>query len=210
MMAYLDWWKGLNDAGYYTYTGLQRDWDGTSNAYLAEEVAMLVYSSSDTTFFDENATFTNQASFMPANEAVDYVGNLIGGGTIWMLDGMDATTEDGALAFMNFFSNPDNAAEWHQITGYIPITTTGEQVLADEGWYDESPNSKVASDELAAAANTPASLGALVGNFVGIRDIITLAIEDILVNDKDIAEVMALANAEANKSLGEYEALYGG
>ena len=210
MMAYLDWWKGLNDAGYYTYTGLQRDWDGTSNAYLAEEVAMLVYSSSDTTFFDTNATFTNQASFMPSNEAVDYVGNLIGGATIWMLDGMDATTEDGALAFTNFFSNPENAAAWHQLTGYIPITTSGEDVLAAEGWYDESPNSKVASEQLAAAANTPASLGALLGNFVGIRDIITLAIEDILVNDVDIATRMATANAEANKSLSEYELLQGG
>jgi sn-glycerol 3-phosphate transport system substrate-binding protein len=210
MMAYLEWWKGLDDVGYYTYTGLQRDWDGTSNAYLAEEVAMLVYSSSDTTFFDTNATFTNEASFMPRNEAVDYVGNLIGGATIWMLDGMDTKTEDGALAFMNFFSNPGNAAAWHQLTGYIPITTSGEDVLAAEGWYDESPNSRVASEQLAVAENTPASLGALLGNFVGIRDIITLAIEDILVNDVDIATRLATANAEANKSLSEYESLQGG
>ena len=79
-----------------------------------------------------------------------------------------------------------------------------------EGWYDESPNSKVASDQLAAAQNTPASLGALLGNFVGIRDVITLAIEDILVNDLDVATRMAAANEEANKSLSEYELLFGG
>ncbi len=210
MLNYLEWWKGLSDSGYYTYTGLQRDWDGTSNAYLAGEVAMLVYSSSDTTFFDENATFENQASFMPANENVDYVGNLIGGATIWMLDGMDTATEDGALAFMNFFSNPENAAAWHQLTGYVPITDDAVALLDSEGWYTESPNSKVASDQLAAAQNTPASLGALLGNFVGIRDIITLAIEDILVNDLDVATRMAQANEEANKSLTEYEQLFGG
>jgi len=210
MMNYLNWWKSLDDKGYYTYTGLQRDWDGTSNAYLAGEVAMLVYSSSDTTFFDENADFTNVASFMPRNGDVDYVGNLIGGATIWMLDGMDQTTEDGALAFLNFFSNPENAAAWHQLTGYIPITQDAVDLLQSEGWYDESPNSKVASDQLAAAANTPASLGALLGNFVGIRDIITIAIEDILVNDVDVATRMAQANEEANKSLTEYEQLYGG
>lgn len=209
MLAYLDWWKGLSDSGYYTYTGLQRDWDGTSNAYLAGEVAMLIYSSSDTTFFDENATFENKASFMPANENVDYVGNLIGGATIWMLDGMETATEDGALAFMNFFSNPANAAAWHQLTGYVPITEDAVALLETEGWYAESPNSKVASDQLAAAANTPASLGALLGNFVGIRDIITLAIEDILVNDLDVATRMAQANEEANKSLTEYEQLFG-
>ncbi len=210
MLDYVNWWKGLSDSGYYIYTGLQRDWDGTSNAYLAGEVAMLIYSSSDTTFFDENSEFTNLASFMPYNEDVDYVGNLIGGATIWMLNGLDADAEEGALAFLNFFSNPENAAAWHKLTGYVPITEAAVALLEDEGFYAESPNSKVASDQLAAAENTPASLGALLGNFVGIRDVITIAIEDILVNDLDVAERMAEANEEANKSLSEYEALYGG
>ena len=82
-------------------------------------------------------------------------------------------------------------------------------LLEAEGWYAESPNSKVASDQLAAAENTPASLGALLGNFVGIRDVITIAIEDILVNDLDVATRLAQANEEANKSLTEYEQLYG-
>jgi len=213
VIDYVSWWKDLSDAGHYTYTGVQRDWGGTSNAFIAQDVAMLVYSSSDTTFFDEEAAgagFAVQASFQPRNEAVDYVGNLIGGATIWMLDGMDQTTEDGALAFMNFFSNAENAAQWHQLTGYEAITKDSITYLEGEGWYEESPNSKVASDQLAAAKNTPASLGALLGNFVGIRDVITLAIEDILVNDLDVATRMAQANEEANKSLAEYESLFGG
>lgn len=163
-------------SGYYTYTGLQRDWDGTSNVFLARDVAMLIYSSSDTTFSDQNTEFTVQASFMPRNENVEYVGNLIGGATLWMLAGMDPATEDGALAFMNFLSNPANDAEWHQLTGYVPITKSAVSLLGTQGWYDESPNSRVASDQLAALKNTPASLGALLPTFVGIRDIIALAI----------------------------------
>ena len=212
MINFITWWKGLQDDGYYTYTGLQRDWDGTANAFYAGDVAMLIYSSSDTTAITNTGTesgFEVEASFMPRNGDVDYVGNLIGGATIWMLDGMDTVTEDGALAFMNFFSNPENAAEWHQLTGYEAITKDSIDLLVTEGWYDESPNSKVASDQLAAAENTPASLGALLGNFVGIRDIITLAIEDILVNDLDVATRMATANEEANKSLTEYELIFG-
>ncbi len=211
MIDFISWWKGLQDDGYYTYTGLQRDWDGTANAFYAEDVAMLIYSSSDTTAITNTGTesgFEVEASFMPRNGDVDYVGNLIGGATIWMLNGMDTVTEDGALAFMNFFSNPENAAEWHQLTGYEAITKDSIDLLVTEGWYDESPNSKVASDQLAAAQNTPASLGALLGNFVGIRDIVTIAIEDILVNDLDVATRMATANEEANKSLTEYEQLF--
>ena len=213
MVDYISWWKDLQDAGYYTYTGLQRDWDGTANAFIAGEVAMLVYSSSDTTFLTDEGTsagFDVSASYMPRNGDTEYVGNLIGGATLWMLDGMETTEEDGALAFMNFFSNPANAAAWHQLTGYIPITQDAVDLLVSEGWYEESPNSKVASDQLSDAADTPASLGALLGNFVAIRDVITIAIEDILVNDLDVATRLATANEEANKSLTEYESLFGG
>jgi sn-glycerol 3-phosphate transport system substrate-binding protein len=212
MIDYVSWWKDLADKGYYTYTGQQRDWGGVDSAYLAGELAMMVDSSSDTVIHTNEAVdlgFELQASFMPRNENVPYVGNLIGGATIWMVDGMDTATEDGALAFMNFFSNPKNAAAWHQLTGYVPITEDAVNLLNEQGWYDEAPNAKVASDQLAAAANTPASLGALIGNFVGIRDILTLAIEDILVNDVDVATRLAQANEEANKSLSEYEALFG-
>ncbi len=213
MVDYIGWWKDMADKGHYVYTGAQRDWDGTANAFYAQEVAMLIYSSSDATLLTEggaDAGFGVEASFMPHNGDVDYVGNLIGGATIWMLDGMDDVTQDGALAFLNFFSNAANAAEWHQITGYIPITQDAVDLLETEGWYAESPNSLVASDQLAAAENTPASLGALLGNFVAIRDVITLAIEDILVNDLDVAERMGAANEEANKILTEYETLFGG
>jgi sn-glycerol 3-phosphate transport system substrate-binding protein len=212
MIDYVTWWKDLADKGYYTYTGQQRDWGGVDSAYLAGELAMMVDSSSDTVIHTEEAKdlgFELLASFMPRNENVPYVGNLIGGATIWMLDGMDTTKEDGALAFMNFFSNPANAAAWHQLTGYVPITEAAVDLLNAEGWYEAEPNAKVASDQLAAAANTPASLGALIGNFVGIRDILTIAIEDILVNDLDVATRLGQANEEANKSLSEYESLFG-
>ena len=43
MLNYINWWKGLSDSGYYTYTGLQRDWDGTSNAYLCGEGAFAAF-----------------------------------------------------------------------------------------------------------------------------------------------------------------------
>ncbi len=213
MLAYLEWWKGLSDAGHYLYTGVQRDWDGTTAALYAEDVAMLIYSSSDTTAINATGTesgFEVATSFMPRNGDVDYVGNLIGGATIWMLDGMDEVTEDGALAFLNFFSNPENAAEWHMLTGYEAITKDSIDLLVSEGFYDENPNNKVESDQLAAAADTPAAAGALLGNFVGIRDVITIAIEDILVNDLDVATRMADAQVEAQKSLDEYELLFGG
>ncbi|RLE21886.1 MAG: hypothetical protein DRJ50_08535, partial [Actinobacteria bacterium] len=209
---YVQWWSDLNQSGDYVYTGIQRDWDGTSAAFQAQNVAMLVYSSSDTTALTDSGTengFDVRSSFMPYNQDVDYAGNLIGGATLWMTNGLDDTAQDGALAFMNFFSNPENAAAWHQLTGYIPITNEAVALLDSEGWYAESPNSAVASEQLDAAADTPAATGALAGNFVAIRDVVTAAIEDILVNNVDVAERMASAQAEAQTLLDDYNELYG-
>jgi sn-glycerol 3-phosphate transport system substrate-binding protein len=210
---YVQWWSDLEDSGNYVYTGVQRDWDGTSAAFQAQNVAMLVYSSSDTTALTDAGTengFPVVSSFMPYNQDVEYAGNLIGGATLWMTSGLPETEQDGALAFMNFFSNPANAAAWHQLTGYVPITNEAVSLLDSEGWYEESPNSAVASDQLDAAADTPAATGALVGNFVAIRDVITAAIEDILVNDVDVADRMESAQADAQQLLDDYNELFGG
>lgn len=210
---YVQWWSDLESAGHYVYTGTQRDWDGTSAAFQAQNVAMLIYSSSDTTALTQAGVdngFDVRSSNMPYNQDLPYEGNLIGGATLWLSNGLSTTEQDGALAFMNFFSNPDNAADWHQLTGYIPITDSAVDLLDGEGWYAESPNSAVASDQLDAAANTPAATGALLGNFVAIRDVVTAAVEDILVNDVDVKERMGSAQAEAQQLLDDYNELYGG
>ena len=36
MLAFVEYWKGLADAGHYVYSGTQRDWDGTVNAFTAQ------------------------------------------------------------------------------------------------------------------------------------------------------------------------------
>ncbi len=211
-LDYVQWWSDLEDAGHYVYTGTQRDWAGTASAFNAGNVAMLVYSSSDTTVLTDTGIENGvdvRSSFMPHNGDAAYAGNLIGGATIWMTNGLSTAEQDGALAFLNFFSNPKNAGDWHKLTGYIPITNAAVAQLESEGWYTESPNSLVASDQLNAAANTPASTGALLGNFVAIRDVVTLAIEDILVNDVDVAERMGSAQTEAQTFLDDYNELNG-
>jgi len=210
-VAYLDWWKSLNDAGYYVYTGVVRDWGGTYNAFIGGQVAMLIYSSSDTSIITADgidAGITVQASLMPRNSEVEFAGNLIGGATLWLNNGLDEVTQDGALMFMNFISNPENAAGWHELTGYEPITNGSLDFLASEGFFEANPNNTVASTQLAEADDSAAARGALIGNFVAIRDVITDAIEEVLVNGVDPAEALAAANEDANQLLADYNELY--
>lgn len=205
-IAYAQWWKDLNEKGYYVYTGVVRDWGGTQNAFESQQVAFLQFSSSDATLIPENVkdNFTAVVSRMPYNDEVGYNGNIIGGATLWLNNGLDEETETGALMFLNWFSNPENAAAWHQLTGYIPITNTAYNNLVAEGWFDEVPGAAVANIQLDLVPTT----GALIGNFVAIRDNITDAIEEILIDGRDVEEALTEANEKANELLEEYNLLY--
>jgi sn-glycerol 3-phosphate transport system substrate-binding protein len=209
-VAYVSWWKSMADAGYYVYTGAQRDWGGTYNAFIAGQVAMLVYSSSDTTALTNDGTaagFEVVASFMPHNGEVENSGNLIGGASLWLSNGLSTEVEDGALTFLTWFTNAENAADWHKFTGYVPVTKPAIDLLEAEGWFAESPNSLVASAQLAAAIPSSATAGAIVGAFPSIRDQITNAIEDVLVNGTDVATALTAAKDAADEILGEYNLL---
>jgi len=211
MMSFVEYWKGLADSGYYTYTGVQRDWDGTTNGFTAQEVAFILTSSGDAgglVTSSAEAGFEMTVAHMPYNDEVDYAGNLIGGATLWLVNGLDTDKQDGALAFMQFLDNPENAASWHQTTGYIPITNAAVALLEEEGWFEENPWARVATDQLDMADGSPAASGALLGSFVETRDIITQAMEDILVSGAEPADRFAEAAEEAQTALTDYNDLY--
>lgn len=208
---FVTWWKDLQDKGYYIYTGVQRDWTGTYNAFVAQDVAFLIYSSSDTTLLTNDARaagFEALASFFPYNQDAEYFGNLIGGASLWLANGLSTEVEDGALTFLLHFTNTENAASWHQLTGYVPVTKSAIELLEGEGWFEENPNSAVAGEQLAASVPSSATAGAIVGSFPKIRDIVTTAIEEVLVNGRDVTEALTAAKELADEELSFYNALF--
>lgn len=209
MLDWLDLWKQLEDDGAYLYTGTERDWAGTYDAFVTEQVPFILYSSIDTgrlTEDGEEAGFEVETAFFPVNADADDGGYLVGGGSLWLTNGLDPQVEDVALAFLNHLVNADHVADWHRQTGYLPVTNAAIDLLEDEGWFDDNPNARTASDQLAAAPDSPATAGAAVGGLVAIRDVITEAIHDILVDDLDPAERMAEAQTSAQDLLDEFNA----
>lgn len=171
---------------------------------------MAAYSSSDTAFYTQMGAdngFEVVASFLPYNEETGWTGNLIGGATLWLVDGLDPDVEEGALSFLLFMSNTENAASWHQATGYIAIRDSANELLTEQGWFEENPNFSVAADQLAQSTTTPATAGAIVGAFPSIRNLVTAAIDRVLLTDDDPAEVLNAAADEANVLLEEYNLL---
>jgi len=237
-IAVASWLKDMMDKGYLYYSGAQggASWSTVDQAFQTQQVAMAAYSSSDTAVYTKTGVdngFDVVASFLPYNEDTGWAGNLIGGASLWLVDGLAPEVEDGALTFLLWFTNTNNAAEWHQVTGYIAIRQSSNDMLSTADWYatmeptasqvwkdnalvqaaqgspwfDTNPNFIVAANQLAESQITVATSGALLGAFPSIRNVITQALDTILLTDADPAQTMAAASTEANQILEEYNLL---
>lgn len=212
-IAILAWLKDMHDKGYLYYSGAQGgdSWATVDQAFGSQQVAMAAYSSSDTKLYTDTGAengFEVVASFLPYNDDTGWTGNLIGGASLWLVDGLAPEVEDGALTFLLWFTNTENAASWHQVTGYIPVRESAAAMLTEQGWFDENPNFRVAGDQLSQSEVTSATSGALLGAFPSIRNVVTQAIDTVLLTpDADPATVLNDAAAEANTILEEYNLL---
>ncbi|MEV6694573.1 extracellular solute-binding protein [Micromonospora sp. NPDC051196] len=209
MLAYLTWWRDLHRAGHYLYTGKQSDWWGCMEALANGDVAMTLSSSVETgpiVRAGRRAGFHVQASRMPYNERAGYAGNLIGGESLWLRDGLDEPTRDGALAFMQFLTNPRNGTGiYDNGRTFIPTTEASIDLLASEGWFDQHPQQRAAIDQLRMSPDSPATRGAVFGNFLPIQSAGMQAMHDVLVNGEDLVARLSRANAQAQQLLDEYE-----
>jgi sn-glycerol 3-phosphate transport system substrate-binding protein len=211
-LAIMRWLDEQADKGYLYYSGAQggNAWSTVDQAFLGQQVAMAAYSSSDTRVYTETGAengFEVVASFMPYNDETGWTGNLIGGASLWLVDGLDPEVEDGALTFLLYFTNTENQAEWAQITGYFSVRQSSVELLESEGFFEANPNFRVAPDQIAQSTITPATSGALVGGFNGIRNVVTQAVDTVLLTDEDPQAVLDAAAAEANAILEEYNLL---
>jgi len=208
----MEWWKSMYDRGFYYYSGRQRDWTATEQAVQTGQTAFSITSSADARNITEAAAANGVnivTSRMPYDADYGWTGNIIGGASLWLVDGLDPAVEEGALAFLLFLNNTENAASWHQATGYLPIRKSSVELLESQGWFESNPNFFTASDQINNSTVTSATSGGLFGTFVETRDLVTQAIEDLMLQGGDVAERMARAKADADKLLADYNSLFG-
>jgi sn-glycerol 3-phosphate transport system substrate-binding protein len=212
MINTVTWIQKLYNEKYYYYTGKQRDWDGSEGAFSAGKVAFLISSSGDATDIIKAAS-DNKVNVitagMPYNQDTGNAGNIIGGGSLWLIKDLPQDREDGALTFLLWLDNPRNAADWHKASGYVPIRQGAIKLLEDEGWFKTNPNYKTASDVLSASKVSTATSGAVFGTFPTLRDIVTGTLENLMLNGGDPAAAMQKAKQGADKDLADYNALFG-
>ncbi|WP_410655419.1 extracellular solute-binding protein [Amycolatopsis sp. lyj-112] len=208
MLAYANWWKDLHRAGHYHYTGKPSDWWGCMEAFANGETAMMMSTSVEAgpiVRAAQKAGFRVQVSQMPYNEQAGYAGNLIAGESLWLRDGLDEPTRDGALALMQFLNNPRNATQiYDNGRTFVPTTESSIGLLESEGWFDKNPHFRAAVDQIRISPDSPATRGVVVGNDLPIQSASVQAMHEVLVDGAEVAARFSQANDQAQQLLEEY------
>ncbi len=130
---------------------------------------------------------------------------IIGGASLWVMEGHEKEEYAGVAEFLNFLSKAEIQSKWHQNTGYLPITTAAAGLTKIEGFYDENPGTEIAGMQMTGKAPTGNSKGLRLGSFDQIRGIIDEELEAVWSGDKDAQEAMDSAVKRGNALLRRFE-----
>lgn len=72
---------------------------------------------------------------------------FVSGSALWAVAGHPREQEKATADFLAWLSKPVNAAQWHQQTGYLPLTDAAFRA-ADVSFYDKVPGAKVLVESL--------------------------------------------------------------
>ena len=130
---------------------------------------------------------------------------IIGGATLWVLQGKPAAHYKGVAKFFTYLSSPEVQADWHQSTGYVPITTAAYELTKKQGFYEKNPGRDVAVMELTNKPPTQNSKGLRLGNYVQIRDVEDEELENVWAGKKTAKQALDDIVSRGNALLRQFE-----
>lgn len=192
--------------GRFDYAGR---FDEAAPAFYTGRCAMLMASSASLAGVRANAQgFDFSVAPLPySSELIDTPQNsIIGGASLWVLKGQDSAVYDGVAEFFTYLSSPEVQADWHQFTGYLPITHAAYELSRSQGFYAENPGSEIAIQQMSGVTPTANSKGLRLGNMPQIRDALEEELEKIFNGNVSPQEGLDEAVRRSNQLLERFEA----
>jgi len=195
-----DWAK----EGKFVYSG-RRNEGGAR--FRSGECAMFTESSAGYAGVRKEATFDFGVSNLPYWDDVEGapLNTIIGGASLWVLSGHPEEEYQGVAKFFAYLSQPEVQAEWHQQTGYLPITLAAYDLTKEQGFYKENPGTETALIQMTAEAPTENSKGIRLGSFDQIRTVIDEELEAVWAGDKTAQAALDSAVERGNVLLRRFE-----
>ncbi|MGL5955470.1 MAG: extracellular solute-binding protein [Brevinema sp.] len=166
--------KDWSDKELFKYYG--RD-DRGFQPFLKQETALMFGSSASQNALKLSGDFEYGVSFIPYfKEYTESPNNsMVGGASVWAFEGFSDEVYRGIAEFIKFTYSPQVMFEYHDATGYLPLTAGAYEFALSEGYYEADPEAEIPYLQF----NRPIaeySQGWRLGNFIQIR----IAYEEVM------------------------------
>jgi sn-glycerol 3-phosphate transport system substrate-binding protein len=200
--------KTWQDEGLFQYGGPVGGNDAAPKFY-AQECAMIMNSSASRAGVLANATaFEVGFGMLPYYDDVAGApqNSIIGGATLWVLQGRPAEEYAGMAKFFTYLSSPEVQADWFEPTGYLPITQASYDFSVARGFFTANPGADIPINQITLNPPTENSKGLRFGNYVQIRDVIDEEFQALLGGSKTAQEALDAVVARGNALIDEFAA----
>lgn len=189
--------------GWFTYAGCKNEAEAK---FFSGECAMLTSSSAALANIRKNAKFDFSVNMLPYQDSLvaSPQNSIIGGASLWVLSGKKAPEYKGVAKFFTYLSQSALQADWHQKTGYVPITNAAAELTKKSGYYDKNPGADIAVRQLNFKTPTGNSRGLRFGNFVQGREAIEEELEAVFAGKKDAKTALDAAVSRNNELLRRF------
>ena len=202
-------WENLKkwqDEGVFQYGGPGGAADAPAKFYTGECAMYMNSSASRAGVLANAADFEVGFGMLPHYEGTEPQNSIIGGATLWVLQGADEAQYKGVADFFTYLSSAEVQADWHQFTGYLPITQAAYELGQSQGYYEANLGSDVAIKQMTLNPPTENSKGLRFGNYVQIRDVIDQEFQALLSGEKGAQQALDDLVARGNQLLRDFEA----
>lgn len=195
--------EAMNKQGDFSYFGRK---DESTARFYGGDCGITTASSGSLADIHHYARFNYGVGMMPYDESVPNAPQnaIIGGASLWVMKGKDANTYKGVAQFMQFLTQPEIAAEWHQKTGYLPITTAAYTLSQQQGFYQRNPGADIATRQMLNKAPLPYTRGLRLGNMPQIRTIVDEELEGVWTGRQSPQEALDHAVTRGNELLHRF------
>ncbi|MGM7529290.1 sn-glycerol-3-phosphate ABC transporter substrate-binding protein UgpB [Proteus mirabilis] len=196
-----DWSK----SGIFKYGGRQSD---AMPLFYTQECAMVMESSAGFAGIKENMKGIDiGVSQLPYDDTlVDKPANsIIGGASLWVMAGRPDAEYNGVAKFFTYLSSPEVQADWHQATGYLPVTKAAYALTQQQGFYQQNPGADTAILQMTTSDSTANSKGLRFGNFLQTREIVDEELEKVWSGKQSAQAALDNAAKRGNEQLRRFE-----
>lgn len=126
-----------------------------------------------------------------------------GGAGLYIVKHSSPEQQDAAWQYIKFLLTPDAMATWAIGSGYIPITHSAVKTAAMKKAFSDTPQYKVAYDQLAATKATPATAGAVSGALAQVETDLGNALS-LVSNGTSGSKALSQAVTQSNQAIASY------